>query len=734
MVPTVRWCTVGDEEQEKCYDWSQAVNQDGGFGMNLSCVMTRSRDECLVKLEEDEADLVTVDAGEVFLGGRYHSLIPIMTERYGTGADARYYAVAVVKRSSDIRSPEQLRGRRACFPGVGEMAGWVLPIYNLFSRNIMEVKDCNNHLKSVAEFFGPSCAINALNDKHNPTGDNPFRLCDICAGISKKKCTGVDPYAGFDGAFTCLAKGMGEVAFVKQTTVDEMLSDPFTSWKKADYELLCPFGNRVPIDQYEKCNWGVSPGHAVLTSSAKPSELRHKFQSFLKRTVQQFARRSQGPAPHPNLPYPSQKLPFSLFESFGRYGYKRNLIFSDLTNRLDALDDSRQTFKDYLGKYEEPILALRQCPVGSLKLCVVSDMEMDKCNKMGTAFRAQMLQPELICVKGYSHRDCMVSVSNGIADITVLDAGDVYTSGKDFGLIPIIAEHYNLGGPFYYAVAVARIQDKDSDLLFLRGKHTCHTGMGMAAGWVIPVSFLLLNERLRNHGCDGPKAASEFFQKSCIPGALSPEFNPNWKQNNMCDLCHGSSSSFCQRDHHEDFFGYTGALRCLVEGGGDIAFVKHTTVFENTDGRNRMWWARNVLAVDFELLCRDGSRAPVYDYHTCNLGQVPSNAIVARPHNETKINAYINLFLYAQQFYGSKFEDDFNFQLFRSEFPYHDLIFQDATQQLQPVDYDKRHYHRYLGHDFLQAKRSVDCTAKASTLSISFTIIIISFTLLLDSL
>lgn len=43
-----------------------------------------------------------------------------------------------------------------------------------------------------------------------------------------------------------------------------------------------------------------------------------------------------------------------------------------------------------------------------------------------------------------------------------------------------------------------------------------------------------------------------------------------------------------------------------MEGGGDVAFVKHTTVKENTDGKRREWWARNALNEDYELLCPDG--------------------------------------------------------------------------------------------------------------------------------
>lgn len=55
--------------------------------------------------------------------------------------------------------------------------------------------------------------------------------------------------------------------------------------------------------------------------------------------------------------------------------------------------------------------------------------------------------------------------------MTVLDAGDVYTAGLRYDLIPFISEVYNLGKPEYYVVAVAKEEDPTTELTYLRGNH-----------------------------------------------------------------------------------------------------------------------------------------------------------------------------------------------------------------------------------------------------------------------
>ena len=166
--------------------------------------------------------------------------------------------------------------------------------------------------------------------------------------------------------------------------------------------------------------------------------------------------------------------------------------------------------------------------------------------------------------------------------------------------------------------------------------------------------------------------------------------------------------------------------RCLVEGGGNVAFVKHTTVTENCDGKRKEWWARNQLTSDYELLCRDGTRTSARNYKNCYLGKVKANAIVTNPKSSrAELNAFINLFKYAQQFYGQKVPDQFSFSMFYSNPPYADLIFQDATQQLIVLPEEQWDYTKYLDREFLKAYEVVECRSEAEQLNFNFTSVLV---------
>ncbi|EHH51351.1 hypothetical protein EGM_10710 [Macaca fascicularis] len=666
---SVRWCAVSKPEATKCSQWQRNLRRVRG--PPVSCIKRASPTNCIQAIAANRADAMTLDGGLMYEAGLApYKLRPVAAEVYGTEEKPRthYYAVAVVKKGGRFQLNE-LQGLKSCHTGLNRTAGWIVPIGML--RPFLNWTGPPEAIEAaVARFFSASCVPGA--DK----GQFP-NLCRLCVGTGENKCafSSQEPYFGYSGAFKCLRDGAGDVAFIRESTVFEDLSDPA---ERDNYELLCPDNTRKPVDKFKECHLARVPSHAVVARSVNGKE--DAIWELLRQAQEKFGK---------------DKSPE--FQLFGSPRGQKDLLFKDsaigfsrVPLRIDSglyLGSGYLTAIQNLRKSEEEVAARRARVVW----CAVGQQELEKCDQWISSQRGHMGPNEAGTPGGSA-----LSLQKGEADAMSLDGGYVYTAGK-CGLVPVLAENYKpqqSSGPDpncvdrpvegYLAVAVVRNSDAGLTWNSLKGKKSCHTAVDRTAGWNIPIG-LLFNQT-------GSCKFDEYFSQSCAPGA-----DP---RSNLCALCIGNEQGEdkCVPNNNERYYGYTGAFRCLAENAGDVAFVKDVTVLQNTDGKNTDAWAKDLKLNDFELLCLDGTRKPVTEARSCHLAMAPNHAVVSRTDKVERLKQV----LFDQQAKFGKNGSDCpgTFCLFQSKTK--NLLFNDNTECLARL-HGKTTYEKYLGPQYVTA-------------------------------
>ncbi|NWY76182.1 TRFE2 protein, partial [Erithacus rubecula] len=309
--------------------------------------------------------------------------------------------------------------------------------------------------------------------------------------------------------------------------------------------------------------------------------------------------------------------------------------------------------------------------------CTLSDLEQRKCAELSKALTAVLPLTtassftRISCIRAHSTYDCIDKIRANKADAASLDAGDVYSAVKLYGLAVVAKEIYDQGN-CVFAVAIAK--RGTLDIQSLRGVRSCHNGARWTSGWNIPLGFLLARNYLSwDEAQPLSQAISEYFNASCIPGVglAAPR---------LCALCQGQKSyvrdrnHFCETSNNEPFYDSEGAFRCLKDGVADIAFLDHLGIMSATDSEQQ----------EYELLCPDGSTAELTEYSTCNLGKGPGRGIVTRNNFQKITNKFLSMI---QRLFGRKGKERDRFELFSSaSFGGKNLLFRDATQHLQLLE------------------------------------------------
>ncbi|KAM4588377.1 saxiphilin-like isoform 1-T1 [Odontesthes bonariensis] len=688
----MRWCTVSDPEQRKCAELGKALRDvlpQATFA-KLSCIRASSTIDCIDRIKANRADIVTLDAGEVYSAVKQFDLVAVAKEVYSDGGCI--LSVAVVTNSSlDIRS---LRGLRSCHSGVRWTAGWSLPLGFLLSRNYLSWSKEHPLTQDVSEFFSASCVPGA--------SAMALPLCTLCQGqksyIRQKnyhcETSHSEPFYNNQGALRCLRSGAGDIAFV-----DHLALESIEESERDRFRLLCTDGTQAPLSHYKSCNLGRGPGGGMVT--------RHNFRKVVRKflmTIQLFFGR-QG----------RERQRFQLFNSIS-FG-ESDLLFKDVTHKLavlpDDIDVSQVLGLDYVALLKGLGHEGSSLEDSVVRWCCISQAEQKKCEQWALSIKSD----PLVCVRAVSMRDCIEKIKRDEVDVVSLDATHSFIAGK-CGLVPVVTEYYAekcvpVEGsahletdvfPTMVGVAVAKRSSRNVFMGNLGGRRSCHSHMYSPAGWLLPYQHSLSFDHNSSSPCDPNQVYNRVFWKGCLPGS----------QGNLCKVCMGgtgeAATKRCADNHNERYYGNMGALRCLVgdqsgKSYGDVAFLEQHNLHANILSLNSTGWAEGWTLSDFELLCGDGRRAPLSEWESCNLGVIPPNTVMTRPVLAARVYDFL---MKSQETLGAN--PDTEFKLFEShQYGESDLLFQDATECL--VHTSHKDYRSILGEEFYTHVETVfNCT------------------------
>tara|TARA_Y100001958_G_scaffold160024_1_gene165308 strand:+ start:7850 stop:9922 length:2073 start_codon:yes stop_codon:yes gene_type:complete len=488
------------------------------------------------------ADIAFMDGGSAWVGWQQYDLSVLASE---TKPDGRtwYGARAIVRAGSDIAEAQLdddiytdpfslFQGKTSCHTGWLKSAGMLLPMGYLIGNGYANVIGDPNTVESMR---------NTIYAFFNEDASIPD--------------TG-DTYYSYKGALRCLSEDRGDIAFVADTTLDYYCVDraESNSWCLDETEYV-----ELPL-------FGRAPGHPVMYN---PGTMSDEKADIVRKVLVDMENNDEGQD-----------------------------ILDEIVNSPGGIVDVGTT-EDHLGTYSA---AIRNIPgiqayyggkygvntsVTPTKDPIVIAYEVRDTYENIDA-NPQILADRLakklgVGVELYdvsSEGAIIEALRFGHADIGFMDGGAAWVGWKEYGLSALAADLKPDGRSWYGAQAYVRadsdmaqafLDDDDSTDPFalFEGKTSCHTGWLKSAGMLLPMGYLIGNGYAEVIG-DPNDVAS-------LRDTIYNFFNE--------DASIPDSGDF--------YYSYEGALRCLSEDRGDIAFIADTTYDYNCVQKQRNWCLEN---------------------------------------------------------------------------------------------------------------------------------------------
>lgn len=651
------------------------MKDSDSHGYPIACISGRDRYDCIERVGKKEADIVAVDPEDMYLAAKNklaeqagYNVIEQVRTKEEPEAIYRYEAVAVVHKDLNIDNVQGLRGLKSCHTGVGRNVGYKIPITKLTAMGVLtdvnnpEYSARENELRALSTLFDKGCLVGtwspdpAINQRLKETYSNMCALCE-----KPDVCDYPDKYSGYEGALRCLAHNGGDVAWTKVIYVKRFFGLPVgvtpaipTSENPADFRYLCPDGSKVPIDANTKpCTWAARPWQGYMTNGDDANNVE-----AIQRELTQLGQ---------------------LGENEKANWWKDLMLLDEKTLAVAAPPVSPEEHLKS-AKYMDVIERNSGAPERDARWCVWDAKALDKCRNLARAAFSRDARPRFDCILEKDQDACLKAVRDNGADITVIDGESANLAIREYNAKPIVVETYGNGSTKLGerpAIAVLKSGSSINGLGDLKDKKACRSGyVGDFAGSVAPARILkqkgLVNEP--------NEIDSIFFSASCAPGAP--------RDSKSCELCVGNIKSDddkvreatkCRPTNVEYYNGGLGALRCLKDGKGDVAFLPLTALQQLN---NEEYGAGK--REDYVLLCPEGGQAPVNEWERCNLGLEPPRVIVSSAgKNPNALEELKHGILAASTLY-SKHPD--LLRLFGAWDEKRNVLFKDDVKELMSID------------------------------------------------
>lgn len=547
----------------------------------VSCLTVSDSSECAIRLAEGNADFGVFNAEELLLINQFYpsEIEPIIQLKHRTKLldEFEFQMVAVIPTDptfiqiTPLERLERLKDNGFCHPGFSQsqwLNDYILKYFeNTLSVNPLQCQDnvtvIENEIINLKNFFGKACRPGEW--APNKSIDQELKkkypeLCALCDDTADCSYNNKQHHGHF-GALECLSQGRGKVAYAALHYVQKYLKT------NESYQFLCPNGSILPLSTSYPCAWLQQPWSVVAARQEVAYYLKEKLLHWLD---------------NPNLEWK---------KSLSR-------IIQEDSKGVSLV---KTTIATYLKGRDIDIENIETCGK-TINWCTINDLETNKCKWVAKTAKTLGVAPSISCIMSNSTFQCFRDIKENRTDIIVIDSNYGYLARKVYNLSTLLYSETE-EGKNSVTFAVMREPKEDNypikNFQDLNGKKACFSEYG-GLSWLSFINVARQNNIISSKSCDYPLMMSELFSGACTPGIEDFDHSSTAISSNvsskLCSACKNQNNSSCAMDETNRYYGDKGAIQCLIDEAGDIAFIETTNLIITEPNKYR-------------ILCKNGSLA-----------------------------------------------------------------------------------------------------------------------------